>query len=97
MYRYAFLSSDGITTTFETAPFESSFLMGRILNDRPMFAGVTYAGDPLVRTEIAFCEAGTIECDFPVVAITLRARPDPTSVGAATPLELHEEVRIRSA
>lgn len=96
VYKYAFDSTDGITTTFEATPYESSFLMGDVMSDQPMFVGVEYAGDPLVRTETSSCSTpGT--CDFPVVAITLRARPSPTTGGSTTPIELHEEVRIRSA
>lgn len=96
VHRYAFDSTDGITTTFQDVPYESSFLMGNVMNDQPMFVGVEYVGDPLVRTETTTCDTpGT--CDFPIIAITLRARPAPTTSGASTPVELREEVRIRSA
>jgi len=95
--RYAFDSTDGITTTFESTPFETSFLMGNVMNDQPLFVGLEYAGDPLVEVQTSACDGGSVECDFPVIGITLRARPDPTTVGASTPVELREEVRIRSA
>lgn len=95
VYKYAFDETDGITTTFEMAPYESSFLMGSVMSDQPLFVGIEYLGDPLVRTETTSCGSGTA-CDFPVVAIRLRARPSPVSGGASTPVELHEEVRIRS-
>ena len=97
VYRYAFESTDGFTTVFETVPYESSFLMGQVLNDKPLFEGIGYSGDPLVRSTISMCDGGTTPCDFIVIGITLRARPYPTSQGALTPIELHEEVRIRSA
>lgn len=97
VYKYALESSDGITSTFAATPYESSFLMSEVLTDQPLFVGIEYAGNPLTKVETATCDGVSITCDFPVVGITLRARPDPTSGGAATPIELHEEVRIRSA
>lgn len=97
VYRYALESTDGITAEFFEDPYESSFLMGQVLNDIPLFEGVVYGGDPLARSTVSSCDGGGSPCDFIVVGITLRARPYPTSGGAATPIELHEEVRVRSA
>jgi prepilin-type N-terminal cleavage/methylation domain-containing protein len=96
VYRYSMLSTDGIQTTFNTVPYDASFLMGNVLNDKPMFFGIRYVGDPLTKVETPSCDGASIDCDFPVIGITLRARPYPTSGGASTPVELHEEVRIRS-
>lgn len=96
VYRYRLLETDGITSTFSTEPYEASFLMGNVMSDQSLFVGIEYSGDPLVRTERTACGSGGVRCDFSVVGITLRARPYPTSGGAAVPLELHEEVRIRS-
>jgi len=95
--RYALDEYDGILSTFEAEPLERSFLMGSVMSDQPMFVGIDYSGDPLVKSEISFCDGSSVPCDFVVVGITLRARPRPTSDGASTPIELHEEVRIRSA
>lgn len=95
--KYALDTFDGITSTFFSTPYETSFLMGAVLSDQPIFVGVEYAGDPLVKVETASCDGSSVPCDFPVISLTLRARPHPTTGGAATPVELHEEVRIRSA
>jgi prepilin-type N-terminal cleavage/methylation domain-containing protein len=97
VYRYGFESSDGITTTFYSTPYESSFLMGSVLSDQPIFVGVEYLGDPLAKIETTACDGSSTPCDFTVVGITLRARPHPTTGGSMTPVELHEEVRVRSA
>jgi prepilin-type N-terminal cleavage/methylation domain-containing protein len=97
VYRYGLESTDGITTTFYTTPYEASFLMGSVLSDQPVFVGVEYLGDPLTKVETTACDGASTPCDFPVVSITLRARPHPTTGGATKPVELHEEVRVRSA
>ena len=97
VYRYRFESSDGISATFYTAPYETSFLMGNVLSDQPIFVGIEYVGDPLAKVETVACDGASTPCDFPVVGITLRARPHPTTGGAMRPVELHEEVRVRSA
>jgi len=96
VYKYALESTDGIVTIFATTPYDSSFLMGKVLSDQPLFVGIEYIGDPLTKTETSFCDGGSVACDFPVVGITLRARPNPASGGATSPVEIRDEVRIRS-
>ena len=97
VYKYALDEiTDGIAT-FEATPYASNFLMGKVLSDQPLFVGIDLSGDPLVKSEISTCDGGATKCNFTVVGITLRARPYPTTGGALTPIELHEEVRIRSA
>ena len=95
VYRYEIEYTDGITTIFATEPREASFIMGSVLVDKPLFVGIEYSGDPLVRVTVDACGSSD-PCDFPIVGITLRVRPHPTSGGATVPVELHEEVRIRS-
>jgi len=80
VYKYALESFDGIVSTFEATPYESSFLMGHILLDQPMFVGIVLEGDPLAVVETSACDGGSVPCDFPVVSITLRARPHPLPV-----------------
>ena len=97
VYKYALDETVNGVSTFLATPYVTSFLMGKVLNDQPMFVGVEYSGDPLTKSEISGCDSGAVKCNFSVVGITLRARPYPTSGGALTPIELHEEVRVRSA
>ncbi|MEE8496902.1 MAG: prepilin-type N-terminal cleavage/methylation domain-containing protein [Acidimicrobiia bacterium] len=97
VYKYALDEIVGGIATFEATPYASNFLMGKVLSDQPLFVGIEISGDPLVKSEISTCDGGAIKCNFSVVGITLRARPYPTTGGALTPIELHEEVRVRSA
>lgn len=96
VYKYALDETVNGVSTFLATPYVSSFLMGKVLDDQPLFVGVEYSGDPFTKTEIESCDGGATKCNFTVVGITLRARPYPTSAGALTPIELHEEVRVRS-
>ncbi len=97
VYKYALDEMVGGIATFEATPYASNFLMGKVLLDQPLFVGIEISGDPLVKSEISTCDGGATKCNFSVVGITLRARPYPTTGGALTPIELHEEVRVRSA
>ncbi len=97
VYKYALDEMVGGIATFEVTPYASNFLMGKVLLDQPLFVGIEISGDPLVKSEISTCDGGATKCNFSVVGITLRARPYPTTGGALTPIELHEEVRVRSA
>jgi prepilin-type N-terminal cleavage/methylation domain-containing protein len=96
VYKYALDETVNGVSTFLATPYVSSFLLGKVLSDQPLFVGIEYSGDPFTRTEIDSCDGGATKCNFTVVGITLRARPHPTSAGAAAPIELHEEVRVRS-
>lgn len=97
VYKYALDQMVDGNATFEAMPYVSNFLMGKVLSDQPLFVGIEISGDPLVKSDISTCDGGATKCNFSVVGITLRARPYPTSGGALTPIELHEEVRVRSA
>ena len=97
VYKYALDQMVDGNATFEAMPYASNFLMGKVLSDQPLFVGIEISGDPLVKSEISTCDGGATKCNFSVVGITLRARPYPTTGGALTPIELHEEVRVRSA
>jgi len=97
VYKYALDQMVDGNATFEVMPYASNFLMGKVLSDQPLFVGIEISGDPLVKSEISTCDGGATKCNFSVVGITLRARPYPTTGGALTPIELHEEVRVRSA
>jgi len=97
VYKYALDETVNGVSTFLATPYMSSFLMGKVLDDQPLFVGVEYSGDPFTKSEISGCDGAAVKCNFTVVGITLRARPYPTSGGALTPIELHEEVRVRSA
>jgi prepilin-type N-terminal cleavage/methylation domain-containing protein len=97
VYKYAVVEVVNGVATFESTPYASNFLMGKVLSDQPLFVGLEISGDPLVKTEISTCDGSATKCNFSVVGITLRARPYPTTGGALTPIELHEEVRVRSA
>ena len=97
VYKYALDETVNGVSTFLATPYVSNFLMGKVLDDQPLFVGVEYSGDPITKSEISGCDGGATRCNFSVVGITLRARPYPTSGGALTPIELHEEVRVRSA
>ncbi len=96
VYKYALDETVNGVSTFLATPYVASFLMGKVLDDQPLFVGFEYSGDPFTKTEIESCDGGATKCNFTVIGITLRARPYPTSAGALTPIELHEEVRVRS-
>jgi prepilin-type N-terminal cleavage/methylation domain-containing protein len=96
VYRYPAVSFDGEVTTFATEPEESSLLIRQVMSDQPLFRGVEYAGDPLVRSEVIECSEDASPCRFPVVAVTIRVRPQHTSPGASLPVDLREEVRLRN-
>jgi prepilin-type N-terminal cleavage/methylation domain-containing protein len=95
VHRYAMVSFDGVAYTFATEPFESSFLFAGVLADQPVFEGLDWVGDPAVLTSVASCSGAA--CGFSVIGITVRVRPVTATPGAAAPLTLHEEVRMRNA
>lgn len=97
MDRYPMVSTDGITTTFATESIESSFLFGGLLNDQPLFEGFDWMGDPEVHTPVSSCSSTGTECQFPLVGITVRAKPLGGTAGSASVITLHEEVRMRNA
>lgn len=96
VYRYPSVGVHQDEIIFASEPTESSLLLGQVMNDQPLFTGIAYVGDPLVRTETSSCRQQSAPCLFPVVAVTLRARPVNTSAGGMRPVELREEVRLRN-
>ena len=96
--RFAAEAGTGPLWSFETTPFEESFLVGGVLADQALFGGLEWTGEPKTKTAVASCNGSSPECDFPIVSITLRVVPPGTTTsGASGAFELHEEVRIRNA
>jgi hypothetical protein len=96
--RYAADPSSAPEWTFESTPFENSFLLGLVRDDTPMFRGVEWSGSPKAETFVASCNGTPGKpCDFPMVYLVVRANPFNTSTGADQVFEVVEQVRIRSA
>lgn len=95
--RFAATDFDDGAWAFASVPFEETPLLGGVLADQPLFGGMDWLGDPKVKTLISSCGGSGPACSFPLVSVTLRSVPLHTSEGARTPLEIHEEVRMRNA
>lgn len=97
LHRYPMVSTDGITVSFATESLESSFLFAGLLNDQPLFQGLEWVGNPAALSSVSECSTAGPECGFPIVGITVRAKPLGGTSGSQSVITLHEEVRMRNA
>ena len=94
--RYAAASFTAGRWAFQATPYQQSLVLPGVLADEAMFHGITWSGDPLERISVASC-GDAVPCTFTLVGVTVRALPLNASIGAAAPLEVREEVRLRNA
>jgi len=94
--RYPAVAGTGPWWTFSTTPLISTMVLRRVPDNQPLFAGTEWLGDPVAKFYINSCGPDGPACSFPLVTITLRARPVFTSAGADTVFQVEEEVRLRN-
>jgi type II secretory pathway pseudopilin PulG len=94
--RYTAVAGTGPWWTFSTTPVISTAVLQRVAHDLPLFAGIVWVGDPVTKLYVDSCGLDGPACAFPLVDITLRARPIKTSAGADTVFQVEEEVRLRN-
>jgi hypothetical protein len=92
--RYAAVSTSGPNWTYQLVPFNDVVLLDRVVGSNALFSGVKWSGSPLARTTVASC-GGATACNFPIVAVDLRASP----AGVSTidgPFGVFVEVNLRN-
>jgi hypothetical protein len=92
--RYAAVATSGPNWTYQAVPFNDVVLLNRVVESNALFYGVKWSGSPLVRTSVASC-GGSTACDFPIVAVDLKASP----AGVTTidePFGVFVEVNLRN-
>jgi hypothetical protein len=93
--RYAAVASSSPNWTYQTVPFADIVLLERVASTATLFAGVKWTGTPLTRTSVASC-GGTTLCNFPMVAVDLKAAP-PGVTTIDGPFGVYVEVTLRNA
>jgi competence protein ComGC len=84
-----------------STPFSQRIVLTGVIADPdlasgPLFSGVEWTGDPVVRTTVSSCDSGipAQRCNATLIVIDLRVQY-PSSLGFE-PYPLHEEVRLRN-
>lgn len=98
MTRYAAEPGSGPDWDFLSVPMEEAPLLEGVESTPAVFGVVEWVGDPATKSTVPACGGtGEPDCDFPLVAVTIRAVPTVVSAGAETAFEISEEVRLRNA
>ena len=88
------MSTSGPNWTYQTVPFNDVVVLDRVVGSNALFSGVKWSGSPLRRTTVTSC-GGATACNFPIVAVDLKASP----AGVSTidgPFGVFVEVNLRN-